>query len=44
MNIISSCDQSKKMLCFMFVILISSILVTIIGAISYIYEVSKLIL
>ena len=39
-----SCDQSKKMLCFIFFLVISSILVTIIGAINYIYEVSKLIL
>jgi hypothetical protein len=39
-----SCHQSKKMLCFIFLLTISSILVTIIGAITYMYEVSKLIL
>ena len=44
MNTISSCDQSKKMLCFIFFLAISSMLVTIVGAITYIYEVSKLIL
>ena len=38
-----SCDQSKKMLCFIFFLALSSIIVTIVGAITYVYELGKLI-
>jgi hypothetical protein len=43
MNNISH-TQSKKMLCFILLLTVSSILVTIVGAITYVYELGKLIL